>query len=82
MRYFEEFKEPNPEFLHQIMQLSPVIHVDSEGKTAKGRWYGYGPLAIPRGGGVSQSIHCGTYEMEYVKEDGKWKIKVFRWNLN
>ena len=81
-RYFKHFSGPNPEFLHQIMQLSPVIHVDEGGKTARGRWYGYGPLAIPVGKGVLESVHSGTYEMEYIKEDDIWKIKVFRWKLN
>jgi len=82
IRYFGHFKEPHPEFLHQLMQVQPVIDVAPDGKTAKGRWYGYGPLAIPSGKGVRESIHSGTYENEYVKEDGKWKILKLRWKIN
>jgi len=79
-RYFE--REPDREFLHQIMQLSPIIHVSPDGKTAKGRWYGYGPIAMPMGGGVSELLHSGVYEMEYVKEDGIWKILKLSWRVN
>jgi hypothetical protein len=82
IRYFGHHKEYDPEFLHQIMQLSPVIHVDPDGKTARGRWCGYGPIAGPQGGGVSESIHSGIYEMEYVKEDSIWKIKTLSWRVN
>jgi hypothetical protein len=82
IRYFGHFKEPHPEFLHQLMQVQPVIDVAPDGKTAKGRWYGYGPLAIPSGKGVRESIHSGTYENEYVKEGGKWKILKLRWKIN
>jgi hypothetical protein len=32
----------DPEFLHQVMQLSPIIDVAPDGKTAKRRWYGFG----------------------------------------
>ena len=81
-RYFEGNEKKDPEFLHQLMQLSPVIDVDPDGKTAKGRWYSFGGVAMPRGGGVSQSYISGTYENEYVKEGGKWKIKRIRWHLN
>jgi hypothetical protein len=80
--FFGHFTEPNPEFLHQLMQVQPVIDVSPDGKTAKGRWYGYGPLAIPSGKGVLESIHSGTYENEYVKENGKWKILKLRWKIN
>jgi hypothetical protein len=73
-RYFETMELNDPEFLHQLMQLSPVIEVDPDGKTARGRWYSFG--------GVSQSFISGTYENEYVKEEGKWKIKRIRWHLN
>ena len=34
----EEIKPESPEFLHQVMQLSGIVDVDPDGKTAKGRW--------------------------------------------
>jgi hypothetical protein len=79
-RYFESlFRDSqNPEFLHQVMQLSGIVDVDADGKTAKGRWYGLGAIAIPRGKGVTQ-VNIGViYENDYVKENGKWKIKILR----
>jgi len=80
--YFEGIERKDPEFLHQLMQLSPVINVDPDGKTARGRWYCFGGVAFPRGGGVTQAFISGTYENEYVKEAGKWKIKRIRWHCN
>lgn len=81
-RYFERMERKDPEFIHQLMQLSPVVDIDLDGKTARGRWYSFGGVAMPRGGGVNQSFISGTYENEYVKENGKWKIKRIRWHLN
>ena len=78
IRHFEFYKVPNPEFLHKMMQLSPYIEIAEDGMTAKGRWFGYGPLAFPAGDYINQSVHSGTYENEYVKENGEWKIKVLR----
>jgi hypothetical protein len=80
-RYFESRKKPNREFLHQVIPSSAIIDVDSNGKTAKGRWYGFGGLAVPRGKGVRQSFIAGIYENDYVKEDGKWKIQRIKWSL-
>jgi hypothetical protein len=82
VRYFERHKEYNPEFLHQIMQISPIIHLGSDRKTARGRWSGYGPIATPAGQGVNESTHGGTYEMEYVKEGSVWKIKSLSWRVS
>ncbi|MBN1190669.1 MAG: nuclear transport factor 2 family protein [Dehalococcoidales bacterium] len=82
IKYFEQHKQYNPQFLHQIMQLSPVIHVAPDGQSAKGRWYGYGPIADPRGGLGDELLHSGTYEMEYVKEDGIWKFEMLSWRVN
>jgi hypothetical protein len=81
-RYFSHMEQNDPEFLHQLMQLSPVIDVAADGKTALGRWYSYGGVSVPRGGGVGQTYISGTYENEYVREEGKWKIKRIRWHLN
>jgi hypothetical protein len=82
IRYFEQGEIKDPEFIHQLMQLSPVVDIDPDGKTAKGRWYCFGGVAMPRGKGVSQSFMNGIYENDYVKENGKWKIKRFHWHLN
>jgi hypothetical protein len=80
-RYFEGNERKDPEFLHQLMQLSPVVDIEPDGKTARGRWYCWGAITFPRGGGVIPSFQSGLYENEYVKEEGKWKIKRFRWQM-
>lgn len=72
-------KYENPEYLHQVMQLSGIIDVDPDGKTAKGRWYGFGANALPAGEGIAPGWMNGVYENEYVKENGKWKFKKVRW---
>jgi hypothetical protein len=68
--------QPDPDFLHIAMQLSGIVNVDTTGLTAKGRWYGWGAAAIPEGKGVSPSFFVAVYEVEYIKENGKWKIKI------
>jgi hypothetical protein len=71
---------PSPEFLHQIMQLSGIVHVNPDGKAAKGRWYGFGAIALPtKGGKISPGWMNGVYEADYIKKDGKWKIRKLRW---
>ena len=63
------------------MQLSGIVDVDLDGKTAKGRWFGFGPLAIP---GEDEKVKAiwgfGIYENEYVKEKGRWKIKKLHYD--
>jgi hypothetical protein len=70
-----------PGFLHQVMQLSPIIDVAPDGKTARGRWNGFGSTAAPRADGLFQGWMNGVYENEYVKENGTWKIKKIDWNM-
>ncbi|MBN2239175.1 MAG: nuclear transport factor 2 family protein [Dehalococcoidales bacterium] len=77
-RYFGKSKEQPPEFLHQVMQVNPVITVDPDGKRAWGRWYGYGAVAFrPYQNQIDPTIMSVVYEMEYIKEDGVWKILKF-----
>jgi hypothetical protein len=71
----------NPEYLHQVMQLSGIVDLDPDGKTARGRWYGFGASALPAEGGIAPGWMNGVYENEYVKEDGRWKFKKVRWCL-
>jgi hypothetical protein len=70
----------NGEFLHQVIQLSGIVDIDLDGQTAKGRWYGFGANAFPQTeGGVNPGWMNGVYENEYIKQDGKWKIKKIHW---
>jgi hypothetical protein len=79
-RYFEHHK-PDNELLHQMMQLSGIVDVDPDGKTAKGRWYGFGGLAVPRGKGIKQYFMSGIYIAEYVKENGIWKFLKLQFDI-
>jgi hypothetical protein len=72
--------EENGEFLHQVMQLSGVVDIDPDGRTAKGRWYGFGAHSLSQpGGGINPGWMNGVYENEYIKQDGKWKFKKIHW---
>ena len=77
---FDGAKKAPPEYLHILMPLSGIVDVDPDGKTAKGRWYGFFLGAMPRGGKLRALIGCGIWENEYVKEDGIWKIKKLFFN--
>ncbi len=78
--YFNRMKDPNPEFLHQVMQLSGIVNVDPEGTGANGRWYGFGAVASPSDKGVKQYFMSGIYGCEYTKQNGVWKIKRLRFD--
>jgi hypothetical protein len=76
----ESRKADNPEFMHQVMQLSGVVHVAPDGKTAQGRWYGFGANAFPaEGGKINPGWMNGVYEVDYVKQDSKWRFKKVHW---
>jgi hypothetical protein len=73
-RYFERNK-PDNEFFHQVMQLSGIVDIAPDGKTALGRWYGFGGISVKHGKGVGQAFISGIYLAEYIKEDGIWKFR-------
>lgn len=58
--------------LHDVMQLQPVVHIAPDGRTAKGRWRHFSQLAKS---GEFAEWGTGTYENEYVKDNGVWKIR-------
>lgn len=72
-------KKAPGEFLHILIPLSGVVDLDPNGKTAKGRWYGFGLVAQRRAGKLQAIISCGIWENEYIKEDGVWKILKLFW---
>jgi hypothetical protein len=57
--------------MYNHMQLQPVLHIDSEAGTAKGRW-----RTLMMVGALGKEGRWGdaTYENAYVREDGKWRI--------
>jgi hypothetical protein len=57
--------------LYPHIVLSPVVTLSEDGQTAKGRWR---ILAMLGGYGRSASWAGGSYENQYVKENGIWKI--------
>ena len=61
------------------MQLQPVIHIDSAGGTAKGRWRTF--ITI---GWLDKQARWGeaTYENAYVRENGKWRISKLHGVIN
>jgi len=54
-------------------QFQGVVHVAPDGQTAKGRW-----RAFVMGIGRGPVIGVVTYENDYVREDGVWKIAALR----
>lgn len=66
--------------------VHPIISVD--GDKAKGNWLLYIQFSLPHklsSGGPFQSMDSapdwmqGYYDMEYVRENGKWKISLLKW---
>lgn len=57
--------------MYNHMQLQPVVHIESEAGTAKGRW-----RTLMMVGALGKEGRWGdaTYENEYVREGGKWRI--------
>lgn len=82
-RYYsglQDIYSKNPDLLHMIMQLSGIVDIAGDGLTAAGRWYGFGVWALPVGEYVSHGLASGIYTVEYIKENGTWKIWKFMWN--
>jgi hypothetical protein len=62
------------------MTVNPLIEINKKGTQAKGIWHSHGFFST---GGVNpkQFLCLGKYDMEYVKEDGEWKILKFAYRL-
>jgi len=81
-RYFgvgSDRPDPPPGFLHQVMPIAGVVDVEPNGKRAKGRWYAFGGVSIPREGKFQCTFVGGIYEIEYIKENGVWKFLIINW---
>jgi len=65
-----------PGQLNDHLELQPVVNVAADGRTAKGRW-----RAVIMTGQLGESAAWGegTYENEYVKVNGVWKLSKLHW---
>ena len=59
---------------------NPLIAVD--GEKATGKWYLLSPFTALTPQGPRAVWEQGTYDNDYVKVDGKWKIKFMRFQFN
>lgn len=81
-------KDAKPRLGHMSvgLQMQGVVTVELDGRTAKGRWYGFFMEARPtltlHDGELRQLWAHGVYENEYVKENGKWLISKLHFFLN
>ncbi|NLV49366.1 MAG: SnoaL-like domain-containing protein [Clostridiales bacterium] len=74
-RYFGRMRFAAPTFLHQVMQVSPVITLSDDRRRAKGRFYGYGTIcSAMKNDKIDPMYMSVVYEMEFIRQDGVWKI--------
>ena len=68
-------KKELPGFLIQHTLTTPVIEVAGDGKTAKGIWISPGhETMVGRDGKPEASWMWGKYALDFIKENGQWKI--------
>jgi hypothetical protein len=60
--------------MYNSLQLQPIVDIANDGKTAKGRWRFVAEIGTANQADSAQ-WGGGTYENEYVKENGVWKIQ-------
>ena len=63
-----------PGFLGSHMTVNPIIEINKEGTKARGAWFSHGSVSLRREGELTAFWCLGKYDVEYVKEDGKWKF--------
>jgi hypothetical protein len=63
------------------MTMNPIVEINKEGTRARGVWQSFGLAGGIRDGQKHQSWHLGWYDMEYVKEEGKWKFLKMAYRL-
>jgi hypothetical protein len=77
--FSEDRKGPGNLALH--MTVNPVIEINRARNKARGVWHSHGYCSFVGGQFSKQFLCLGKYDMEYVKEDGEWKIYKFAYRL-
>jgi hypothetical protein len=75
---FSDQKARSAGHLALHMTVNPIIEINKAGTMAKGVWHSHGYCAMGRSpAGPKQFLCLGKYDMEYIKEDDRWKILKF-----
>lgn len=71
-----KWKDPNPPGMMPVHALAtPFIQVAGDGKTARAMWTGVGFVAVRTPEGRPSAFwEWDKYGIDFVKEDGEWKI--------
>ena len=83
--FFTEFIGPffnGPGVFPLHMLTTPVIDVDDDGNTAYGMWQTLGCNTFGEDDEITAAWQQGKYDNIFVKENGRWVIKQFRWLCN
>lgn len=77
---FEGYGKPQPKGVFPLHAMTtPIIEVAKDGETAKGLWLMLGAeTGKGKDGKVNARWACGRFAMDFIKEDGEWKI----WKYN
>ena len=66
-----------PGAIHTQLIDGPVVNLSADGRTAKGRWYGFFLTGDGKGGAA---IEGGMFENEYGVQNGVWKIRSLQFH--
>ena len=60
--------------------VNPAIEINAAGTRAKALWLSPGITNLRADNQPVAAWNYGKYEMEYLKQNGEWKILAFRWH--
>lgn len=78
---FSEKSHMTEGFMAIHMTLNPLIEINKQGTRARGLWHSHGFATMRTPRGLIPFLCLGKYDMEYVREDGQWKILKFVYRL-
>jgi len=62
------------------MSVNPALEINRDGTRAKAVWLSPGITNVRKNGELTAAWNWGKYDMEYVKQNGEWRILSFRWH--
>jgi hypothetical protein len=63
------------------MTVNPLVEINKARTKARGVWHSHGFASMGMSPNPRQFLCLGKYDMEYVKENGAWKILKFAYRI-